>query len=192
MGDKMNEEFVRKRILDSINVKENLLNISKEIAEVCKVVANAYKNGKKVIIFGNGGSAADAQHIAAELVGKFRKVRKPLPAIVLHGNTSSLTAISNDFGYEFSFERQVEAFVSEGDVVIGISTSGRSENVIRALKKARELGAITIALVGGKGVACNVDYVIEVPSEETPRIQEAHILIGHIICEYAEQELFGE
>jgi len=192
MGDKMNEEFVRKRILDSINVKENLLNISKEIAEVCKVVANAYKNGKKVIIFGNGGSAADAQHIAAELVGKFRKVRKPLPAIVLHGNTSSLTAISNDFGYEFSFERQVEAFVSEGDVVIGISTSGRSENVIRALKKARELGAITIALVGGKGVACDVDYVIEVPSEETPRIQEAHILIGHIICEYAEQELFGE
>ena len=192
MGDKMRRECVREIILESIKVKQNLLNLSDDILSVCEVISKAYKNDKKLILFGNGGSAADAQHIAAELVGKFKKIRKPLPAIVLHGNTSSLTAISNDFGYEFSFERQIEAFVKEGDVVIGISTSGKSENVVRALLKAKMLGATTVALTGEKGMKCNVDYEIKVPSNNTARIQEAHILIGHIICECVEKDLFGE
>jgi D-sedoheptulose 7-phosphate isomerase len=159
----------------------------------CKVI-EAYKNGKKVLLFGNGGSAADAQHIAGELVSKFRLNRLSLPAIALTTDTSILTSIGNDFGYEHVFEKQVEGLAEKGDVVIGISTSGNSPNVSLAFKAAREKGAYVIALLGKDGGE-NKKYAhkpLIVPSDDTPRIQESHILIGHIICDITEKALFGE
>ena len=153
----------------------------------------ALRNGNKVLLFGNGGSAADAQHIAAELSGKYTRHRDPLPAIALTTNTSSLTAIANDYGYEAVFARQLQALVAEGDIVIGISTSGSSPNVLLAMEEAKRRGAITIALTGQGGKLKELaDYVLSVPSTKTPRIQEAHITIGHIICHLVEEEIFGE
>ncbi len=151
----------------------------------CILSMEAMKNGKKILIFGNGGSAADAQHIAAELVGRYKTERRGLPAIALTTDTSALTAIANDFGYERVFERQVEALANEGDLLIGISTSGNSENVNRALKLGREMGCKTIGLSGKDGGAMNglCDLNIVVPSDDTPRIQEMHIMIGHIMCQ---------
>ncbi len=144
--------------------------------------------GNKLILMGNGGSAADAQHIAAEFVGRFEKERRPLPAMALHTNTSSLTAIGNDYGYGKTYERQVEAFAKKGDVVIGISTSGNSENVINAIKKANELGCITASFTGRGGgkLAGMCKYQIKADSERTSIIQETHIAIGHIISKIAE------
>lgn len=152
-----------------------------------------YGAGGKVIFCGNGGSAADAQHLAAEFVGRYLTERRPLPALALNANSSSLTAIGNDYGYELSFARQVEAFARPGDVVVGLSTSGNSANVVAALQKGRELGLTTIALTGeggGKlgGVA---EILLAVASRETPRIQECHILIGHCLCQAVEEALFG-
>lgn len=180
-------------ILDeSIKVKKQLKEQAFLIEEISKEVIKAYRNQNKVILFGNGGSAADAQHIAAEFVGKFYKNRESLPALAFHTNTSVVTATANDFGYETIFERQVSAFTKKGDIVIGISTSGNSLNVIKGLKKAKEMGAITIGFTGKKENKMEkiADYCIKVPSADTPRIQEGHITIGHIICYLVEKELF--
>ena len=152
----------------------------------------AYKKGNKLLIFGNGGSAADAQHIACEFVSKFRLERKGLPAISLTTNTSILSAISNDYEYARVFERQIEALGRKGDIVIGISTSGKSPNVLAALRLAKKMGMVTIGMEGEKGRMKDVvDIDICVPSSDTPRIQEAHITIGHILCDVVEKELFG-
>lgn len=151
----------------------------------CIISMETMKAGKKILIFGNGGSAADAQHIAAELVGRYKTERRGLPAIALSTDTSALTAIANDFGYKRVFERQVEALANEGDLLIGISTSGNSANVNRALKLGRELGCRTIGLSGKGGGKMHelCDLNIVVPSDDTPRIQEMHIMIGHILCQ---------
>jgi len=164
-----------------------------EIASMVKLIITAYKMGGKVVLFGNGGSAADAQHLAGELVGQFKLNRQALPAIALTTNTSTLTAVANDYGYEVAFSRQVEALVNEKDVVIGISTSGNSPNVIEAMKMAKMKGAKTIGLTGGNGgkLAEVADLALIVPSDSAPRIQEAHITIGHIVCELVERELSG-
>lgn len=174
------------------NVIEEIKKSSPIIADISHKIIDAYKNKKKVVLFGNGGSAADAQHIATEFVGKFYKDRESLPALALHTNTSTLTATANDFGYEFVFERQVSSFVEEGDVVIGISTSGNSPNVIKGLKKAREKGATTVGFTGSKHSKIEEisDICLKIPSTDTPRIQEGHITVGHIICYLVEKELF--
>ena len=164
---------------------------AERLLEVGKIIANALKDGNKVLLFGNGGSAADAQHIAAEIVGRFKKERKALPAIALTTDTSILTAVGNDYGFETIFERQIEALCMPGDIAIGITTSGNSENVIRALKKAHDLGATTIALTGRDGgkVVDIAHYSFIVPSYDTARIQECHITIGHVLCEIIEHLL---
>lgn len=148
----------------------------------------AYLSGHKAIFFGNGGSAADAQHLAAEFLGRYLRERAPLPALALNTNTSALTAIGNDYGYEQTFARQLRALSSAGDVAVGISTSGNSKNVVQAMIAARELGLFTIALTGASGGKLRglVDVLIDVPSEETPRIQECHILAGHALCDAVE------
>ena len=181
-------------ILDeNIKIKEATKTLTPIIAKISEKIINAYKNKKKVVLFGNGGSAADAQHIAAEFVGKFYKDRDSLPALAFHTNTSILTATANDFGYEFVFERQVSSFVEEGDVAIGISTSGNSPNVIKGLIKAKEKGAITVGFTGEKQSKIEeiADICLKIPSSDTPRIQEGHITVGHIICYLVEKELFG-
>ncbi len=164
------------------------------LAKIADSVIECYKNDKKVVLFGNGGSAADAQHIAAELVGRYTIERKSLPAIALNINTSVLTAVANDYHHHQIFERQVEGLVNPGDVVIGISTSGNSENVIRGILKAEERGALTIAFTGRDGGRLKdvVHISFNVPSDKTSRIQEVHITVGHIICELVEHTLFGD
>lgn len=154
-------------------------------------LVSAYRSGHKVLFFGNGGSAADAQHLAAEFVGRYLRQRDPLPALALNANSSVVTAIGNDFGYEEVFARQIEALAIPGDVAVGISTSGNSPNVIQAIVRARRLGLFTIALTGASGGRLRdlVDVLIAVPSEETPRIQECHILVGHALCDAVEQAL---
>ncbi|MBY9007026.1 MAG: D-sedoheptulose 7-phosphate isomerase [Candidatus Lokiarchaeota archaeon] len=178
---------------ESIKIKEKLKNQAELIADISKKIIEAYKNHKKVVVFGNGGSAADAQHIVAEFVGKFYMDRESLPALALSTNTSSLTATANDFGYDNVFERQVSSLVNKGDIVIGISTSGNSPNVIKGLEKAKNKDAITIGFTGEKEnfIEKIVDYCLKVPSTDTPRIQEGHITIGHIICYLVEKEIFS-
>lgn len=163
-----------------------------QVAQVAELIAQAYRRGGKVVLFGNGGSASDAQHIAGELVGRFRFDRPSLPAVALTGNTSVLTAIANDFGYEDVFARGVEGLVREGDVVIGLSTSGESPNVLKGIEAAKRRGAKTVAFCGSKGrLASLCDVALAVPSTDTPRIQEVHITLGHILCELVEEDLFG-
>jgi len=185
---------VRERIIASIELKQALLKQSQLLAQIADELIRAYRAGRKVILFGNGGSAADAQHIAAELAGRYYMDRKPLPAEALTVNTSILTAIGNDYGFEQIFARQVEALGNPGDIAIGISTSGNSPNVIEGIRAAKRKGMITIGLTGADGgqLKNEVDYCICVPSKDTPRIQEAHILIGHIWCELIERALFGD
>jgi D-sedoheptulose 7-phosphate isomerase len=171
-------------------------NMLGEIEHMVAFVVAAYRAGGKVVVLGNGGSAADAQHLAGELIGRFKLERPALPAIALSTNTSILTAIANDYGYDVVFSRQIEALLTEKDVVIAISTSGRSPSVIEAIKAAKKKGARTIVLTGGKGgklasIKSGADLVLAVPSDSTPRIQESHITIGHIVCELVERELFG-
>jgi len=151
----------------------------------------AYRGGHKALFFGNGGSAADAQHLAAEFLGRYMRERAPLPALALHTNSSALTAIGNDYGYEHVFARQLEALAVHGDVAVGISTSGNSPNVVQAIATARRLGLVTIALTGSSGGRLRnlADILVAVPSEETPRIQECHILAGHALCDAVEQAL---
>jgi D-sedoheptulose 7-phosphate isomerase len=181
----------------SIAVKQRLLGtdeILSAVASVTEVLVDAFEQGNKVFLFGNGGSAADAQHIAAEFVGRFAFDRDPLPALALSVNTSCLTAIGNDYGFDQVFARQIEALARPGDVAIGISTSGNSSNVLGALSTSRKMGLHTIALTGCTGGKLKnvVDYCISVPSTDTPRIQECHILIGHILSELVEQAIFHE
>jgi len=178
---------------ESINVKEGIKSLAPQIKLISEEIIKAYRNKKKVILFGNGGSAADAQHIAAEFVCKFYKDRDPLPSLAFHTNTSTVTATANDFGYDLIFERQVSAFVEEGDIVIGISTSGNSPNVVKGLEKAKEKGAITVGMTGQKEniIEKLTHYCLKMPSTDTPRIQEGHITVGHIICYLVEKELFN-
>lgn len=170
---------------------ETIKTMQETILSVCELSKKTILNGKKILIFGNGGSAADAQHIAAELTGRYKKERRGLPAIALTTDTSALTAIGNDYGYSRIFDRQVEALANKGDLLIGISTSGNSENILCALKLGRELGCKTIGFSGKDGGAMNdvCDINLIVPSNDTPRIQEMHILIGHILCQTIESEL---
>lgn len=185
------KEIVRNKLQESADVKLGL--DAGIIVDIANTIIETYNKGGKVVLFGNGGSAADAQHIAGELVGKYRMIRTPLAAISLTTNTSILTATANDYGYETLFEKQVEALVEEGDVVIGISTSGTSENVIKGIEAAREKGAYTVGFTGESGSQLSkiVDICLAVPSKDTPRIQEAHITAGHIICFLVEKTLFG-
>ncbi len=191
------KEFIKNQIKTSYEVKqkiygdEELINL---IVEVGNKLIEIYKNGNKLLIAGNGGSAADAQHIAGELVSKFYFDRPALPAIALTTDTSIITAIGNDYGYEKLFSRQIEANGVKGDAFLGISTSGNSKNIIEGLKVAKEKGLLTIGLTGQSGGKMKelCDYCICVPSNETPRIQEAHILIGHILCSVIEEEIFGK
>jgi D-sedoheptulose 7-phosphate isomerase len=181
----------------SIATKQSLLrnkDVVLTVAKVSEVLVNALKQGNKALLFGNGGSAADAQHIAAELVGRFAFDRPALPALALSVNSSCVTAIGNDYGFDRVFSRQLEALARPGDVAIGISTSGNSSNVLNAMSTARKMSLHTIALTGGTGgnLQGSVDHCICVPSNETPRIQECHILIGHIIAELVEREIFHE
>jgi D-sedoheptulose 7-phosphate isomerase len=162
-----------------------------DIANSGEVICDALSRGKKVLLCGNGGSAADAQHIAAELVGRYESNRRSWPAIALTTDTSALTAISNDYGFDALFERQVEGLAQAGDVLIAISTSGKSANVLRAVAKAKEVGCTTIGLTGGAGepLASQCDYSLVVPGTRTSRIQEVHILIGHLWCELVDLKL---
>ena len=190
-------EKIRESLSASIEVKQKILEneeILKEILRAAEIISAALKNNKKLLACGNGGSAADAQHIVAELVVKYSIERKALPALALLQDPSTVTAASNDFGYEHVFERQVEAHGREGDVLLAISTSGRSLNVNLAVKKAKEQGLKIIYLAGKNAppVVDLCDVVINVPSGETPRIQESHITIGHILVELIEHILFGD
>ncbi len=177
----------------SLKAKEAFWQREKEnIKRAVEVVSQALKRGNKLLVFGNGGSAADAQHLAGEMINRFRRERAPLPAIALTTDTSVLTAIANDYDFKQVFVKQIEALGQPGDVALGISTSGRSENVCLALKKARALGLFGIGLGGGDGgrLAEVADLTILVPSQETPRIQEAHIFFIHLLCELVEEVLF--
>ena len=191
------EHRVTELIEASIATKQSLLSspdLVVTVATVSEILVSALKQGNKLLLFGNGGSAADAQHIAAELVGRFAFDRPALPAVALSVNSSCVTAIGNDYGFDQVFSRQVEALARPGDVAIGISTSGNSANVLRAMSTARKIGLKAIALTGRSGgnLKNAVDYCICVPSDKTPRIQECHILIGHIISELVEREIFHE
>jgi D-sedoheptulose 7-phosphate isomerase len=167
--------------------------LTDRIAAVVDLMVAALRDGKKLLIMGNGGSAADAQHFAAEIVGRFRMERRPLPAIALSTDTSILTAVGNDYGFEQIFRRQVEALAASGDVVIGISTSGSSANVRAALLAAAERDCRTVGLLGGDGGSIRgvVEFDLTVPSRETPRVQEGHVTIIHILCDLVEQRLFS-
>jgi len=194
VGELIIEELVAGALTEARGVFERLLaGHSGQIAAACRLVAASLKGGGKLLVFGNGGSAADAQHMAAELVGRFRLERRGLPAVALTTDTSVLTALANDYGFESVFERQVRALGRLGDVACGISTSGGSANVARGLAAARELGLRTLALTGEAGgeVATAAEVAVKVPSKATPRIQEAHALVCHIICEAVEAELCG-
>jgi D-sedoheptulose 7-phosphate isomerase len=192
------EEFVHdagRTIEASIAAHQRLLGSEttmRLIAAVSDALVNAIRQGNKLLLFGNGGSAADAQHIAAEFVGRFAIERAAMPAAALSANTSCVTAIGNDYGFDRVFARQIEAFGKPGDVAIGISTSGNSSNVLQGLAQARELGMTTVALAGASGgkMKDGADYCICAPSDETPRIQECHILIGHVIAELVERAVF--
>jgi len=186
-------EKIRGRIEESIQVKQSLLKrCLPEIEKAAGILVEAYKTGHQAAFFGNGGSAADAQHLAAELVGDYLKRRRALPALALHANSSTLTAIANDYGYQDVYSHQVEGLLKPGDVAVGLSTSGRSPNVMKALQAARKMGVATIGLLGKDGgdIAKVVDVAIVVPASSTDRIQECHALIGHIFCELIEAEMF--
>ena len=190
-------QYVKNHFEDSIQVKNQILQdkaLIELIQKVALITTNAYKNGVKTILAGNGGSAADAQHIAGEFVSRFYFDRPGIPSIALTTDTSILTAIGNDYGYDRLFARQVQAQGVKGDIFIGISTSGNSTNIIEALKVCKEKEIISIGLTGQSGgkMADLCDYCIKVPSNCTPRIQESHIVIGHIICAIVEEEIFGK
>jgi len=182
-------EEIKSVIKESIRCKNDFLSEAQNIQKVSEKIIECFKKGNKVLIFGNGGSAADAQHIAGELVGRFKLERKALPAIALTTDTSILTAWSNDYDFSSVFERQVEALAKTGDILFGISTSGNSKNVIKALEKGKEIGTINLSLTGGDGgkIKKASDININSVSKNTPRIQECHMLAYHIICELVEK-----
>lgn len=188
-------EQIKNIVAASIAVKNEVLNdqeLLARIVQVTEVVTNAFKNGNKVLFCGNGGSAADAQHLAAEFSGRFYSDRNPLPSEALHCNTSYLTAVANDYGYEQVYSRIVKGVGRKGDVLIGLSTSGNSANITNALQIANELGMITVGFTGKDGGKMKdlCQHLVNVPSKDTPRIQEVHITIGHIICQLTEEALF--
>jgi len=190
----MKEEILQ-AFKDSSEVKARFIrNHADMLIQVVKVLVAAFKGGHKVLLFGNGGSAADAQHLAAEFVNRFLIERPPLPAIALTTDTSILTSISNDYGYADTFAKQVKALGKEGDVAVGISTSGTAANVVKAIKVAKDMGMKTVGLTGGDGgdLAKIVDFALVVDSSATPRIQETHITIGHVLCEMVDRMLFQQ
>ena len=187
-------KIISENFAECLEVKKKLFGIMGEVEQAANLIKTAIVKKKKIIVFGNGGSAADAQHFVAELVCKYGKKRKALRAMALTTNTSSLTAISNDFSYEDCFSRQVEALADRGDVAVAISTSGNSQNVLKAVSLAKKMGVKVVALSGSSGgrLKNSADISVIVPSRKTPRIQEAHILILHAICEAIESDLqFG-
>lgn len=191
------KNYIKQQISDSLNIKENILNdinILIHIEEITKILINCFKNNNKVLFCGNGGSAADAQHLSAELSGRFKIDREPLDAEALHVNTSYITAVANDYNYNEIFSRLIKAKGKSGDILIGLSTSGNSKNVINAFIEAKKKNMITVCLTGGKNNKLEElsDFSIKVPSEDTARIQECHIMIGHIICDIVEKGIFNE
>ena len=186
---------IKSSIKSSVENHIRVLNDSNLQINIERIVTNsieAFKNDKKMFFCGNGGSASDAQHIASELSGRFYKDRPPLYAEALHVNSSYMTAVANDYGYEETYARMVEASGRKGDVLVGISTSGNSPNVVKAMQNAKEIGMVTVGFTGSKGGKMKeiCDIMIQVPSDDTPRIQEVHILVGHIICQLIEEEMF--
>lgn len=191
------QELIKSRLAESAAMKQRMIadgELTATLSAISDAVISAYRKGKKVILCGNGGSAADSQHICAELVGKFYLVREPLAAVSLTVNTSSLTAVGNDFSFDEVFVKQIKGLGLPGDVAIGISTSGNSENVIRALDTAKQNGLVTVAFTGDSGgrMRDRYDFCLRIPSSDTPRIQEGHITAGHIMCEIVEKALFAE
>ena len=192
----MHHQKISSIINESIKVKQALLsdvNLIAQIDTVVKVITTAFQNGNSVYFAGNGGSAADAQHLAAEFSGRFYKDRKALPSEALHCNTSYLTAVANDYSYEVIYARLIEGITKPGDVLVGLSTSGNSGNIVKAFEMAKTKQVVTIGFTGDSGGKMKAisDYLINVPSSDTPRIQESHILVGHIICELVESNIFG-
>lgn len=190
-------EKIKKIIQASIDTKQQIIKndmLLLSIEKVVDLITYAFKHGNRVYFCGNGGSAADAQHLAAEFSGRFYTDRKALPAEALHCNTSYLTAVANDYGYDVVYSRMIDGIGQTGDVLIGLSTSGNSENIIRAFEVAKQKGMITIAFTGETGGKMKdmVDYLINIPSKDTPRIQESHIMIGHIICQLVEEKYFSK
>lgn len=189
--------LIQDRIQLSISVKQAILadaSLIDRISSFSKLLEETYRSGGKVLFCGNGGSAGDAQHLAAELSGRFYLNRAPLYAEALHVNSSYVTAVANDFGYEEVYARMVEACGRPGDVLVAISTSGNSPNIIRAIDRAKQLGMVVVGMTGATGgkMADLCDLLVNIPSEDTPRIQESHILVGHIICELVEKSLFSQ
>ena len=189
------KEKIENIISESVDVKNKLLadkTLIKTVEEIVTVIVDAFKNNNRIYFCGNGGSAADAQHLAAEFSGRFYTDRDALPAEALHCNTSYMTAVANDYSYDVIYSRLIKGIAHKGDVLIGLSTSGNSKNIIKAFETAKEKGVITIALTGETGGAMKPlsDYLLNVPSKDTPRIQESHILLGHIICQLVEEKYF--
>lgn len=189
-------ERIRDIIQSSIHTKQQLLQdekLLKTIAATVDVIVNAFKNHKRIYFCGNGGSAADAQHLAAEFSGRFYKDRKALPAEALHCNTSYLTAVANDYSFDDIYSRLIDGIGDRGDVLVGLSTSGNSANIIKAFETARKKEMITVGFTGDRGGKMKTlsDHLINIPSSDTPRIQESHIMIGHIICQLVEESIFG-
>ena len=191
----MSEDLVGQRLREAAEAAQALggADLTGRVARAAAAIVACYRADGRTLWLGNGGSAAQADHLAAELVGRYLRDRPPLSAIALSVNASAVTALGNDYGYETSFARQVEAHARPGDVVVGLTTSGSSPNVVAALRCARERGGVTIALTGGAGgaVAEVADHLLAVPSDQTPRIQEGHLVIGHTLCELVERALFG-
>lgn len=188
-------DTVTRSIAGSIATKQQILDtpeLLETIRRVADVMVEALQHGRRILWCGNGGSAADAQHLAAELSGRFYYDRPPLNSEALHCNTSYLTAVANDYGYDLIYSRMIDGSCQKGDILVGLSTSGNSRNIVNAFKKAKELGVITVALTGETGGEMKVlaDYLLNVPSSDTPRIQECHIMLGHIICEMVEATIF--
>ena len=187
------EKIIAQALKDGLTVKEDFIkkNTSKLI-HLAECISEAFKNGRKLMICGNGGSAADAQHLAAEFVNRFQLERPPLPALALTTDTSIITSVANDYGYEEVFSKQIRALGVKGDILLGLSTSGKSENILSAIRTAREKGLYSVGFMGrdGGGMLKLVDLALVVENNQTPRIQEAHIMAGHIVCELVEYILF--
>ena len=192
----MKQDLIRRNIIDSITVKQELLQndaIMVDITKVADLIVEAFNNGNKLLFCGNGGSAADAQHLAAEFSGRYYLNRPPLHAEALHTDTSFMTAVSNDFSFDEVYARLIQGIGKQGDILIGMSTSGNSKNVIKALEEAKKKNIITIGLTGkaNGNMKPYCDLLINIPSDDTPRIQECHLMLGHAICELVEKELFS-
>lgn len=188
-----NNKDIEKHIAEHKKVFEEITNgdVIGIIQKIADEIVKAFKSGRKIIFMGNGGSAADAQHLAAEFTGRYLKERKPLPAIALNTNSSAVTAISNDYSYDMVFERQTRAFAKKGDILIGFSTSGKSRNVINAFETGKKIGTKNVAFIGKNrdDMTNKTDYIVSIPSEFTPVIQEMHIMLGHLMCNLIENKL---